>query len=296
MRRTELNILLSLAVIGMIAAFWLVVISPKRDEAASLKQDIDGLQSSLAEAQQAAADGEQARKDFTVNYRSLVVLGKAVPADGDQAGLLVQLQRLADRSGVGFQSIGLASGAQSASTPTTPPSTSESPTPPVTTSTGTGEDAAIPAGSPSTAAPTEAAAATLPIGASVGPAGLPVMPYDLKFTGDFFQIANFLESLDEMVHMPHGEVDVTGRLLTVDGFALAPEQSAVGASLGATPTLTANLAVTTYLTPADQGITAGATLSGPAPATPAPVTPTPTSSTTTTPSTAPTSSAPAPTP
>ena len=48
------------------------------------------------------------------------------------------------------------------------------------------------------------------------------MPYDLKFTGDFFQIANFLESLDEMVHMPHGEVDVTGRLLTVDGFALAP--------------------------------------------------------------------------
>ena len=55
----------------------------------------------------------------------------------------------------------------------------------------------------------------------MGPAGLPVMPYSLKFTGDFFQIANFLESLDEMVHMPHGEVDVTGRLLTVDGFALA---------------------------------------------------------------------------
>jgi Tfp pilus assembly protein PilO len=296
-RRTELNILLSLAVIGMIAAFWLVVISPKRDEAASLKQDIDGLQSSLTEAQQAAAGGEQARKDFTVNYRSLVVLGKAVPADGDQAGLLVQLQRLADRSGVGFQSIGLASGAQSTSTPPTPPSTSESPTPPATTSTGTAEDAAIPAGSPSTAAPTEAAAATLPIGASVGPAGLPVMPYDLKFTGDFFQIANFLESLDEMVQMPHREVDVTGRLLTVDGFALAPEQSsAEGASLSATPTLTANLAVTTYLTPADQGITAGATLSGPAPATPALVTPTPASTTTTTPSTAPTSSAPAPTP
>ena len=76
-----------------------------------------------------------------------------------------------------------------------------------------------------------------------------------------------------MVHMPHGEVDVNGRLLTVDGFALAPEQSAAGASLSATPTLTADLSVTTYLTPADQGITAGATLSGPAPAT-RPVTPT----------------------
>jgi Tfp pilus assembly protein PilO len=300
MRRTELTILLSLAVVGMIVAFWLVVISPKREEAASLKQDIDGLHSSLAEAQQAVAAGEQARGDFRVNYRSLVVLGKAVPADGDQAGLLVQLQRLADRSGVEFQSIDLASSAQSASTPTTPPA--ESPTPPVTPSTGTAEDAATPTASTATAAPTEAVAATLPIGASVGPAGLPVMPYDLKFIGDFFQIASFLESLDGMVHMPQGEVDVTGRLLTVDGFALAPEQSAAGASLSAIPTLTANLSVTTYLTPADQGITAGATLSGPALATPAPVTTTPASSTTTTPaatataSAASTASAAAPTP
>jgi len=295
MRRTELTILLSLAVAGMIAAFWLVMISPKRDQAASLKQDVDGLQSSLEQAQQAAAAGEQARQDFEVNYRRLVVLGKAVPADGDQAGLLVQLQRLADRSGVGFQSIDLSASAQSASTPTTPPSSSVSPIPPVTPPTGTAEDT-TPAASTSTAAATEAVAATLPIGASVGPAGLPVMPYNLKFTGDFFQIANFLESLDEMVHMPHGEVDVTGRLLTVDGFALAPEKSAAGASLSAIPTLTANLSVTTYLTPADQGITAGATLGGPAPATSAPVTPTPTSSTTTTPYAAPTSSAPAPTP
>jgi Tfp pilus assembly protein PilO len=296
MRRNELTILLSLAVAAMIAAFWLVVISPKRDEAASLKQETDGLQSSVEQAQQAAAGGEQAREDFEVNYRRLVVLGKAVPADGDQAGLLVQLQRLADRSGVGFQSIDLTS---SASTATTPPSSSDSsvsPIPPVTPPTGTAEDAATTTASASTEAATEAAAATLPIGASVGPAGLPVMPYNLKFTGDFFQIANFLESLDEMVHMPHGEVDVTGRLLTVDGFALAPQASAAGASLSAIPTLTANLSVTTYLTPADQGITAGATLSGPALATSAPVTPTPASGTTTTPSAAPTSSAPAPTP
>jgi Tfp pilus assembly protein PilO len=298
MRRSELTIVLALAVAGMIAAFWLIVISPKRDEAASLKQDIDGLQSSVDQAQQAAAAGEQARQDFEVNYRRLVVLGKAVPADGDQAGLLVQLQQLADRSGVGFQSIDLSASAQSASTPTTSASSdsSVSPVPPVTPPTGTAEDAATTTASTSTAVPTEAAAATLPIGASVGPAGLPVMPYDLKFTGDFFQIASFLESLDELVHMPHGQVDVTGRLLTVDGFALAPEESAAGASPSAIPTLTANLSVTTYLTPADQGITAGATLSGPAPATSAPVTPTPTSSTTTTPYAAPTSSAPAPTP
>lgn len=296
MRRTELTILLSVAVIGVIAAFWLLVISPKRDEAAGLNQDIEGLQASLAEAQETAAAGRQAREDFPLNYRSLVVLGKAVPADGDQAGLLVQVQRLADRSGVEFRTIDLAESSQSASATAPPPSSgsSVSPIPPVTPSTGTAEDTTTPAASTSAAPPTEAAAATLPIGASVGPAGLPVMPYDLKFTGDFFQIATFLASLDEMVEMPHGEVDVTGRLLTVDGFALATPKSAAGASLGATPTLIATLAVTTYITPADEGITAGATPSGPAPVTSA-ATPTPASSTTTTPA-PPTSSEPAPTP
>ena len=130
----------------MIAAFWLVVISPKRDEAASLKQDIDGLQSSLEQAQQAAAAGEQAREDFPVNYRRLVVLGKAVPADGDQASLLVQLQRLADRSGVGFQSIDLTSEraerlhADDSSRPA--PTRPSRRSPPATPSTGPAEDAA----------------------------------------------------------------------------------------------------------------------------------------------------------
>ncbi len=272
--RREVTIVLSLAVVGMIAAFWLVVISPKRDEAAGLQKDIDGLRSSLEQAQQAAAAGEQARKDFRVNYRSLVVLGKAVPADGDQAGLLIQLQRLADRAGVKFQSIGLASNAQSTAAPTTPPpssESSESPTPP-------SEDAATSTASTTPAVPTEAAAATLPIGASVGAAGLPITPYDLKFTGDFFEIASFLKSLDKMVETARSEVDVTGRLLTVDGFALAPEQGGAETSSSTIPTLTASLSVTSYLTPADQEITAGATLSGPAPAIP-----TSTSSTTTTP-------------
>ena len=181
----------------MLAAFWLVVLSPKRErgrkpEAGHRRSS----SSSLEQAQQAAAAGEQAREDFPVDYRRLVVLGKAVPADGDQAGLLVQLQRLADRSGVGFQSIDLSRPARRA--------------PPRrrlhrqlrlvgVADTAGHAPAELPRMPPprrlhATAAPTEAAAATLPIGASVGPAGLPVMPYDLKFTGDFFQIADFLKS------------------------------------------------------------------------------------------------------
>jgi Tfp pilus assembly protein PilO len=283
MRRNELTILLFLIVIGMIAAFWLVMLSPKRDQATSLKHDVDQLHSQLEQAQQAAAAGAQEQKSFPVDYRKLVVLGKAVPEDGDQASLLVQLQRLADRSGVGFQSIDLSDAAASAtpapapatststtssssagSTPTSDGSTPSAPTS-STASTSTG---ALPV-EPSADA-TEATAATLPIGAAVGPAGLPVMPYDLKFTGQFFQIADFLKSLDAMVHTRQGTVSVDGRLVTVDAFTLSPIQTSTDNTFTAVPTLTADLSVTTYLTPSDQGITGGATPGGPVPATTAP--------------------------
>lgn len=273
MRRNELTIVLALVVIGMIAAFWLIGLSPKREQAASLKQDIDGLQLRLDEAQQAAAVGEQERKSFPRDYRRLVVLGKAVPEDGDQAGLLVQLQRLADRAGVRFQALDLSASNSSAATaepvpPATTDSTSAAST--ETTNADSSTGAAPSAASTDTAATaTEASAATLPIGASVGPAGLPVMPYQLKFTGGFFEIADFLESLDRLVHARHAAIDVHGRLLTVDGFALKPSDSAsqTGA-VSPIPTLTADLSVTTYLTPGDQGLTAGASPGEPLAATP----------------------------
>jgi len=285
MRRSELTTVLSLAIIGLIVGVWLVVLAPKRDQAASLKKDVDQLQSQLAQAQQAAAAGAQEQKSFPDDYRKLVVLGKAVPEDGDQASLLVQLQQLADRSGVGFQSIDLADAAGSATTPAAAPATSTSPTSSTSTSsTATGDTSSTSTptsttGASSTASTgavpaeptpdaTEASAATLPIGASVGPAGLGVMPYELTFTGQFFQIADFMKGLDAMVHTRHGTVSVIGRLLTVDAFTLAPIQASTNAdTFTLVPTLTADLSVTTYVTPPDQGITAGATPTGPAPAT-----------------------------
>ncbi len=277
MRRNELTIGLSVAAIAAIAAFWLLVLAPKREEASGLKEDVDQLQAQLEEDQQAVAAGEQARRSFPVDYRKLVVLGKAVPEDGDQASLLVQLQQLANQSGVSFQSIDLSDVTSSAaSVSSTPPSTSSgsegSSTP--ASSTSSSDGSASSASSTTTTAEatptaTEGAAASLPIGASIGPAGLPVMPYDLTFTGGFFQISDFMNKLNGLVHLRRGTIDVTGRLVTVDAFTLAPVQSE-DQGLTPVPTLTAELSVTTYLTPAEQGLTAGATPTGPAPSTPTP--------------------------
>src|SRR6266540_5031051 len=140
MRRNDQILLAALAGIGLLVAFWIIVISPKRNDAASLKDDIDQLHSQLSEAQQAVAAGEEARKSFDRNYRRLVVLGKAVPADSEQASLLVQLQRLADRAGVSFQAFDLSDSGSTAPTPTTP-------TPPSEPSTG-GADSTTPVAAP----------------------------------------------------------------------------------------------------------------------------------------------------
>jgi Tfp pilus assembly protein PilO len=264
MRRNELTIGLVVALLALLAGYWFVVLSPKREDAASLKEDVDQLHVQLDETQQSALAGEQAKESFPADYRKLVVLGKAVPTDGDQASLLVQLQGLSDRAGVRFEAIDLdASAAADSAAP--------APTPPATDS-GTSSSSDTEGATPETAAvPTEATAALLPIGAAVGPAGLPVMPYQLKFTGNFFQIADFMKLVDGMVRTPKGAVDVDGRLVTVDSFFLQPiETTAPGAGQGTSsgPTLSAELTVTTYLTPADQGATGGATPTGPAIATP----------------------------
>jgi Tfp pilus assembly protein PilO len=310
-RRNELTIGLSVAALAAIVAFWLLALAPKRQEASSLKEDVDQLHSQLAEDQQAVAAGEQARRSFPDDYRKLVVLGKAVPADGDQASLLVQLQQLADKSGVSFQSIDLSDTTSSAASGSSvPPPTSSAPdgssTPASSTSSSPSTDSSASSTTSTTttsttttaaAAPaaTEASAAALPIGASIGPAGLPVMPYDLTFTGDYFQIADFMKSLNGLVHLRHGAIDVTGRLLTVDAFTLAPIQSE-SQGLTPIPTLTAELSVTTYLTPDEQGLTGGATPTGPAPSTATPAsavaTPAPgTTATSSTPTSTPSSTA-----
>ena len=131
---------------------------------------------------------------------------------------------------------------------------------------GEGETAAA----PTTPVATEASAASLPIGATVGPAGLGVLPYKLQFKGDFFEIADFLQGLDRLIKTEAAHVAVDGRLVTVAGFALTQDMSE------GFPSLVANVLVTTYVTPPAQGLTAGATPVAPAATTPTTTATTPT--------------------
>jgi Tfp pilus assembly protein PilO len=214
------------------AAFWVLLLSPKREEASKLDAQVTQLEGSLVQHQGEIASAEEARGEFPTDYQHLVVLGKAVPSDDETASLLVQVNHIASEAGVRFQTLSLEA------------TESESEASPVAA-----------AGEPVSA--TEAAASLMPLGAGVGPAGLAAMPYKLAFTGNFFTIADFIEGLDSLVKTTNEGVGVDGRLITVNGFSLAEDSEAKF------PNLQATFSVTTYLTPPSEGTTAGALPTGP---------------------------------
>lgn len=230
MSANDRTILLVVPVIGALVAFWFLALSPKRDEVKKLDGQVSQLRSSVQEQRQAAQAGSVARKEFPRDYHRLVVLGKAVPADDETASMLVQLNRIAEGSGVSFRAIKQSEGGSTA--------------------------AATPA---PTAPATESAAALLPIGATVGSAGLPTLPYELTFRGTYFEVADFMAGVDRLVDPHTGTIAADGRLVTIDGFTLTSDEAVPY------PVVKATMNVTTYVTPADQGLTAGASPTGPAP-------------------------------
>jgi hypothetical protein len=73
-------------------------------------------------------------------------------------------------------------------------------------------------GTPPRRAATQASAAALPPGATVGAAGLTTMPFEFAFEGGFFRLQDFLGRLDRFTKVRGEDISVRGRLLTVDGL------------------------------------------------------------------------------
>jgi hypothetical protein len=251
-----------LAFVVLAFLFWMLLISPKRDQANELGEHVSDLEAKVAQAESTVVAGEQARRQFPVDYQQLVVLGKAVPAGDESASLLVQLNKIADNSKVKFESlkVSAASGEGAAAAPAEEaapeepaPEEGSAPTEEPAPSTESSESVATAA-----TVPTEAAASLQPIGALVGPAGLSILPYEVAFKGRFFHVADFIRGIDSMIETKNEDVAVDGRLVTLNGFALTAD------GVRGFPHLSANFSITTYLIPPGQGVTAGANTAEPA--------------------------------
>lgn len=261
MKSTDRSVLLGLLILGVGAAIWFMMLSPKREEAAKLDDQIAQVQSELDQAEATVTAAEQAREDYEANYRTVVTLGKAVPSEADSPSLITQLQAIADRAKVDFRELELAAGSgQPAPAPAEQTTTDQN---------QTGGESTATSAATTPAPATESTAATLPLGATVGPAGLPILPYTLAFRGEFFEMADFMEGLDGLVGKDGEALEVGGRLMTINGFTIAPDPGDPDGPL------TMELTMTTYVTPDSEGLTAGATPSAPAaptdPAEPTPV-------------------------
>lgn len=211
------------AVVVLGILFWALLLGPKRDEASELSERSAAIGAEVDAERSRVLTGLAAKRSFPRDYQELVIVGKAVPRDDDTASLLVQLQRLGLDAQTRFVAIEQAG------------------------SGGGGGASAVAAGGEE----------PLPIGASVGAAGLPAVPYELDFQGGFFQVANFIHGVDDQVRTVGNRVVAKGRLITIDGFLLKPD----GGSLASR--LAAEFKITTYVAPPGEGLTGGATAEGP---------------------------------
>jgi Tfp pilus assembly protein PilO len=239
MSKRDRSILVVLAGVVALAAFWFVVLGPKRAEGKKLDRDIASAQQRLATAQSSAAAGTTAKASYAADAATIARLGKAVPSDDDLPSLLYQLQSSAKSAHADFGAL----------------------------ERGKSEGAA--------AGATGAATAGLPPGAVVGTAGFATLPFSFTFTGSYFSLEHLLADLRGYVKASGDAVSVRGRLLTVDGFSMkvgdggASDISATvtasaylvpdtGASSGSTATTPGTGATATPAAPTSSAITGGA--------------------------------------
>jgi Tfp pilus assembly protein PilO len=218
MTARDRTILIVVGGLALVAGFWFYALKPKRAEIKAADAQIVTQRQRLQTAQATVTAGLGAKASHSADYATVVKLGEAVPTDDDLPSLLYELEAAARGAHVDFD--GLARAASGAST--------------------TGSTAGS-SGAGSSSAATQSAAAALPPGATVGTAGLATLPFALTFTGSYADLERFVESVQRFVRQHGGSLDVSGRLLTIDGLSLT-----VGDGLS---DIKANLAATAYLSP-----------------------------------------------
>jgi Tfp pilus assembly protein PilO len=187
MTRRDRLVIVIVALVAAIAASWLLVVSPKRDQATKLGTKVASEQQALDTARAQLAQNAVASKQYASNYAALARLGEAVPASDDIPSLIVQLQSAADGARVNFQS--LQNGGANATSGT----------------------ASTPAPATGTAAAGASAAA----------------PEQLSFTfsGSYFQLSNFFNKVQHFVTPSGNGVQVKGRLISLNSVNMTPGAS-----------------------------------------------------------------------
>jgi Tfp pilus assembly protein PilO len=289
------KIAMALVPIIVLAAYWFLLLAPKREEAAKASKELTEQADRRDSARTAANAARGAETDFAADYGEIVRLGKAIPASVDMPSLLVQLDRAAAGTGIRFTSVAQGDRTAPAAPASTAPTDGAAPadgsapveaggapaqsapgsavesandTAQTASNASTQSDAAAQSGVDATTS-TSTGGGGLPVGggttnpgtpaAASGPTGLETVPLELEFVGNFFNLADFFHDVKRFVRVANQNVVVSGRLITIEGVKFASDPLLF-------PRITAEMTATVYLSPKTEGTTAGATPQGPAPA------------------------------
>jgi Type II secretion system (T2SS), protein M len=212
--------LIGISALAVLAVVWLLLVSPERKEASRAAAQVASANTALASAESDAASARAAQARYSDAYASVVALGKAVPSSEEVPSLIWQLAQASNGQKVEFNSITNSSSSASGAS----------------------------SGSPT------AATAAQPAG------GFTQMPFTFVFNGSFTDLYHLFEQLDDAtLRTSSGGLDVSGRLLTLQGVKLEPQTGTGNAKL-----LTGTITATAYVLPSGTGLTAGATPSSPA--------------------------------
>jgi hypothetical protein len=276
-RRSLLAIVPIVVILGI---FWTQLLSPARAEVKATQAEVVEAAARRDAAVAAATAAEQARRSYPSDYASVKKLATAVPADEDVAALVRGLDSLAHAYKLDFRTIEL--GEAVAPEPASKPAAAAPDA--AGGDAKAGGEAGAPAGEPTPAgegdgaakgtdatAGTDGAATQAPAGTAVGAAGLLTMPFTFSAEGSYLPLQRFLRALHARARHAGEQIEVEGRLLTIDGFSFIAGRDGF-------PQLGALVSATAYLEPDPGGVidrsTAKAPASAPATAT-APVTPLP---------------------
>ena len=274
-----------------------LLLAPKREEATTAATDLTAQQQRLDAARAQAQAAKGAKQEFDVSYAQIVRLGKAIPSTVDMPSLLVQLDAAAAGAGIRFTKIGTGDRVEGAAA--TAPTTSTAPAGSESGTTGTpvaaggdtaqsqpgaaaesannaqqtanqasanAEQSGVAPADTQTSTPAGAGSTTGTTGATgtaTAPAGLSTVPLELEFVGDFFKLSDFFHDIKRFVAVTNEDVLVSGRLLTVEDIKWASDAEIF-------PKIRAEITATIYLSPKEQGVTAGASPAGPTETAPTP--------------------------
>ena len=112
-------VVIAIALLLVLGAGWLLVVSPERKQAATLDAQVSTARAQLASAKTQVANASGAQAKYESAYTSIVSLGKAVPASQEVPSLIYQIAQATHQKHVEFQSITSGNGSSGpGSTPT----------------------------------------------------------------------------------------------------------------------------------------------------------------------------------